>query len=93
VVTEYDLYKIIRTLDVCIEFELLKAKVPVIFLGTVGFSARRDGLYNADLIETCNREHNTIATRYIDDIAILRWGDTTEEICDGLSTTLGLAKQ
>jgi hypothetical protein len=43
VVTEYDLYKIIRTLDVCIEFELLKAKVPVIFLGTVGFSARRDG--------------------------------------------------
>jgi hypothetical protein len=49
--------------------------------------------YNADLIETCNREHNTIATGYIDDIAILRWGDTTEEICDGLSTTLGLAKQ
>jgi hypothetical protein len=27
--------------------------------------------YNADLIETCNREHNTIATGYIDDIAIL----------------------
>jgi hypothetical protein len=49
--------------------------------------------YNADLIETCNREHNTIAAGYIDDIAILRWGDTTEETCDGLSTTLGLAKQ
>jgi len=26
--------------------------------------------YNADLIETCNREHNIIATRYIDGIAI-----------------------
>lgn len=49
--------------------------------------------YNADLIETHNREHNTIATGYIDDIAILRWGDTTEETCDSLSTTLGLAKQ
>jgi hypothetical protein len=42
VATEYDLYKIIGTLDVCIEFKLLKVKVPVIFLGTVGFSARRD---------------------------------------------------
>jgi len=28
--------------------------------------------YNVDLIEICNREHNTIATGYIDDIAILR---------------------
>jgi len=25
------------------EFEMLKAKVPIIFLGTVGFSLRRDG--------------------------------------------------
>jgi hypothetical protein len=49
--------------------------------------------YNADLIETSNRQHNTIATGYIDDIAILRWGDTTEETCNALSTTLHLAKQ
>ena len=27
--------------------------------------------YNADLIETCSRQQNTIATGYIDDIAIL----------------------
>jgi hypothetical protein len=26
-----------------IEFEMLKVKVPIIFLGTVGFSPRRDG--------------------------------------------------
>jgi hypothetical protein len=31
--------------DVYIEFELLKAKVPVIFLGTQGFSARKDRRY------------------------------------------------
>jgi hypothetical protein len=28
--------------------ELLKVKVPVIFLGTVGFSLRRDGRYVKD---------------------------------------------
>ena len=49
--------------------------------------------YNADLIEVCNRQHNTIATDYIDEVAILRWGDTTEETCDALSTTLGLVQQ
>ena len=27
----------------CTDFEMLKVKVPVIFLGTVGFSLRRDG--------------------------------------------------
>jgi hypothetical protein len=31
--------------DVCIEFKLLKVKVPMIFLGTVGFSLRREGRY------------------------------------------------
>ncbi len=40
---EYDLYKIIRHVDVCIKFKLFKVKVPIIFLGTVGFSLRRDG--------------------------------------------------
>ena len=44
--TDCDLYKVLRSLNVCIEFELLKVKVPVIFLGTVGFSARGDGRYN-----------------------------------------------
>ena len=43
--TEHDLYKNIRDIDVCTEFEMLKVKVPIIFLGTVGFSPRRDGRY------------------------------------------------
>lgn len=30
---EYDLYKIMGCVDVCIEFKLLKVKVPIIFLG------------------------------------------------------------
>jgi hypothetical protein len=30
---------------VCLEPELLKVKVPIIFLGTVGFSPRREGRY------------------------------------------------
>jgi len=29
----------------CIDFELLKVKVPLKFLGTAGFSLRRDGRY------------------------------------------------
>jgi hypothetical protein len=45
VATERDLYKIIGDIDVCIKFDLLKVKVPIIFLGTVGFSLRRDGRY------------------------------------------------
>ena len=36
----------------CTDFEMLKVKVPIIFLGTVGFSLRRDGRYKfeADVI-------------------------------------------
>jgi hypothetical protein len=45
VATEYDLYKTIGNIDVCTEYELRKVKVPVFFLGTVGFSLRRDGRY------------------------------------------------
>jgi len=30
---------------VCTEFKMLKVKVPIIFLGTVGFSPHRDGRY------------------------------------------------
>jgi hypothetical protein len=29
----------------CIEFEILKVKVPIISLGTVGFSPPREGRY------------------------------------------------
>ena len=41
--TEHNLYKTIRNIYVCIEFELLKVKVPSVFLGIVGFSLRKDG--------------------------------------------------
>lgn len=44
--------------------------------------------YNADLVEICNQEPNTIAPGYIDDIAILRWGSSTEETCNGLAKTM-----
>jgi hypothetical protein len=40
---ERNLYKEIGNINVCIEFEMLKIKVPIIFLGTVGFSLRREG--------------------------------------------------
>ena len=43
--TEHDLCKIIEDIDVRIEFEMLKVKVPIIFFGMVGFSPRRDGRY------------------------------------------------
>jgi len=43
VAAEHDLYKAIGNTGVCIEFELLKVKVPIIFLGTVGFSLPREG--------------------------------------------------
>jgi hypothetical protein len=42
VAVEYDLYKIIGTLNIYIEFELLKVKVLVIFLSIVGFLVHRD---------------------------------------------------
>ncbi len=41
--TEHDLYKNIEDFDACSEFEMLKVKVPIIFLGTVGFSLPREG--------------------------------------------------
>jgi hypothetical protein len=40
---EYNLQKIIRDIEVCIDFKILKVKVPIVFFGTQGFSARRDG--------------------------------------------------
>ena len=44
--TEHKLYKNIGDMYVCIDFEILKVKVPIIFLGTVGFSLCRDGRYS-----------------------------------------------
>lgn len=44
-----NLYKYMGDIDVCIEFEMLKVKVPIIFLGTVGFSPLgRDVIYFSD---------------------------------------------
>jgi hypothetical protein len=39
----YNLYRTMGDLNVCVEFELLKVKVPIVFLGIEGFSPRRDG--------------------------------------------------
>jgi hypothetical protein len=44
--------------------------------------------YNANLIETYNQEPNTLATGYIDDIAILRWGSLIKETCNGLEKAI-----
>lgn len=44
--------------------------------------------YNADLIDECNRETNTMSTGYIDDVAILVWGNTAAETCSALSRIL-----
>ncbi len=43
--TEHNLYENIGDIDVCTEFEMLKVKVPIIFLGTAGFSPLREGRY------------------------------------------------
>lgn len=40
---EYDLYTIIGGANVYTDFAMLKFKLTIIFLGTVGFSAHRDG--------------------------------------------------
>jgi hypothetical protein len=45
VATERDLHKNIGDVDVYTQFEMLKVKVPIIFLGTVGFSPPREGHY------------------------------------------------
>jgi hypothetical protein len=41
----YNFYKNMKDTDVCVEFKMLKFKVPTIFFGTVGFSPHRDGRY------------------------------------------------
>ncbi|KID81777.1 pol-like protein [Metarhizium guizhouense ARSEF 977] len=49
--------------------------------------------YNADLIERCNLAEDTTATGFIDDVAILTWGDTTTETCAKLQCALQTAEQ
>jgi hypothetical protein len=43
--TENNIYIIMRHVIMYTEFGILKVKVPMIFLGTEGFSLRRDGRY------------------------------------------------
>lgn len=49
-------------------------------------------LYNVDLIEQCNEATDAMSTGYIDDVAILAWGETTERTCEILSMILGKAQ-
>jgi hypothetical protein len=42
---EHNSSKIIGDIKVCTDFKMLKVKVSIIFFGTQGFSARRDGRY------------------------------------------------
>ena len=48
----HGLYRIIENTNVYTEFVLLEVKVPIVFLGTVGFSLRRDGRYHSTIIGT-----------------------------------------
>jgi hypothetical protein len=45
------IYKEIRDIKSCLDFEVLKVKVPLRFLGTVGFSPRREGRYISNKID------------------------------------------
>jgi hypothetical protein len=38
-----------RDIDIYTEFDMFEVKVPIIFLGTVGFSLRREGRYSVSL--------------------------------------------
>lgn len=48
--------------------------------------------YNAGLLETCAVDHDTTATGYIDDAAILACGDTAAETCTKLKVALEKAQ-
>jgi len=45
VAREYDLYKYLGDVDMCEVFNVFEVEVPVNFLGTEGFSPRRDRRY------------------------------------------------
>jgi len=42
---EHNFYQNIQDFNMCTDSEILKVEVPIIFFGTVGFSARRDARY------------------------------------------------
>ncbi|KAK1485910.1 zinc knuckle, partial [Colletotrichum abscissum] len=48
--------------------------------------------YNADLLDSCNETGDMIATGFIDDVAILAVGDSTEETCQKLQEALRKAE-
>jgi hypothetical protein len=50
-------------------------------------------LYNADLIDQCNKHTDAMSTGYIDNVAILAWGKTTERTCEILGTVLKKAQR
>jgi len=45
VAIEHDSYKIVRNVDIYTDFEMFEVKVLINFLGTAGFSLRREGRY------------------------------------------------
>ena len=49
--------------------------------------------YNAGLIEQCTVGNGTATTGYIDDAAILAWGDSTNETCQKLAMSLERAQR
>jgi hypothetical protein len=52
VATEYNLSENIEEIKVCAGFKMLKVKVLIIFSGTQGFPARRDGRYANRIIDS-----------------------------------------
>ncbi|WQF90359.1 Putative reverse transcriptase domain, ribonuclease H domain, ribonuclease H-like superfamily [Colletotrichum destructivum] len=48
--------------------------------------------YNADLLDSCNEAEDTTATGFIDDVAILAVGNSTEETCRKLQEALRKAE-
>ena len=49
--------------------------------------------YNAGLIEECNIDEGSATVGYIDDAAILAWGNATTETCQKLATSLEQAQR
>jgi hypothetical protein len=59
VVIAYGYRKVLRTFGIYKKFELLEVKVPNIFLGTRGFSLRRDGRYSL----TCSTDKGPTSSK------------------------------
>jgi retron-type reverse transcriptase len=49
--------------------------------------------YNADLIDTCTHKTDAMLAGYIDDVAFLAWGKTTEQTCEALGKILEKAQR